>query len=93
MDRSTAPLLTPCVVVQWHREQRFVREVVEQLVEVPKGRHQKGIQQRTAEQMVALPAPVLPVELERFSEGSEAIEVPQISRQESVEVDKTALQE
>ena len=68
---------------QWPLQQRLVPEMVEQLVEVPKVRCQDGIQQRTAEQIVALGAPVLPERItERISEQSEVIEVTETSSQD-----------
>ena len=55
---------------QWSLPQPLVPEMVEQLVEVPKERYQDGIQQRTAEQIVALPAPVLLCSQSGFSRES-----------------------
>ena len=67
-------------------------EMMEQLVEVPKGRYQDGIQHRTAQQIVALPAPVLAIP-ERISEQCEVVDVPKISSQERVEAVKSIPQE
>ena len=57
--------------------------MVEQLVDLPKVRYQGAIQRRTAEQIVALPALVLPQRIsERISEQSEIIKVTETSNQD-----------
>ena len=56
-------------------------EMVGQLVEEPKVRYQDEIQRRTAEQIVALSALVLPERIsERSSEQSEVIKVTEKNR-------------